>query len=342
MRFLWDRIVLVSHNSSPKKIQVMDKQKLIPLVKGMVKHIPGVKELMGRKTGGTNESRYCYTVWMRHLRNWSSVHNFIPERVAEIGPGDSLGIGMAALLTGCREIHALDVYKYWDNERNLRIFNELVELFRSKASLPDNQEYPMVRPELSDYSFPSDIISDEQLEESLDESRLEKIRHEISDINNPANTFIHYNIPWSDPRIIEPESIDFIYSQAVLEHVEDLQNTYEAMRKWLKPEGLMSHSIDFKSHGTSPDWNGHWTYTDLEWKIIRGGKSFLINREPVSTHLRLIATYGFRVLTENLVQKESHLRREDLARKFANFSETDIHTSGVYVLCRKEQEEVGK
>jgi hypothetical protein len=314
----------------------MQEAKLIPLAKGMIKHIPGVKELLGRKTGGTDQSRYCYTVWMRHLRNWSTINKGVPDKVAEIGPGDSLGIGLAALLSGCSEVHALDVVKYWDNERNLHIFDELVELFRKRAILPDNKEYPLVRPELDDYSFPSDILSDEHLAKALATPRLEAIRKELANINDPGNTYIRYNIPWYDPTIIRNESVDFIYSQAVLEHVEDLANTYQAMRKWLKPGGLMSHSIDFKSHGTSKEWNGHWTYTDLEWKIIRGGKSFLINRQPVSTHLKLTTDHGFKILTENLVKKENHLTRESLAKKFVSLSEEDIHCSGVYMLARKE------
>jgi hypothetical protein len=314
----------------------MRGKKIIPLTKGMIKHIPGVKKLLSMKTGGTDQSRYCYTVWMRHLGNWSTINKGVPEKVAEIGPGDSLGTALAALLSGCSEVHALDVVKYWNNDRNLHIFDELVELFRKKASLPDNIEYPLVKPELNDYSFPSDILSDEHLAQSLATPRLEAIRKELSNVNNPDNTYIRYNIPWYDPAIIANESMDFIYSQAVLEHVEDLENTYKSMKKWLKPGGLMSHSIDFQSHGTSKEWNGHWTYTDLEWKIIKGGKTYLINRQPVSIHRKLTRDHGFKILTENLVQKDNHLKRDGLAKKFATLSEEDVHCSGVYMLARKE------
>jgi hypothetical protein len=313
----------------------MNEDKLIPLAKGMIKHIPGVKELLGRQTGGTDRSRYCYTVWMRHLRNWGIVNKGVPRKVAEIGPGDSLGTGLAALFSGCSEVHALDVVKYWDNDRNLHIFDELVELFRMKATLPDDTEYPLVRPQLNDYSFPSDILSDEHLAQSLAMPRLEAIRKDLSNINNPGNTYIRYNIPWYDPAIIQSESMDFIYSQAVLEHVEDLENTYKSMEKWLKPGGLMSHSIDFESHGTSKEWNGHWTYSDLEWKIIRGGKTFLINRQPLSTHRKLTTDQGFKILIEIPVQKDNHLKRDALAKKFASLSEEDINCSGAYMLARK-------
>ena len=311
------------------------QEKLIPLAKGMIKHIPGVKELMGRKTGGTDQSRYCYTVWLRHLINYNRVRKGIPKKVAEIGPGDSLGISLAALVSGCEELHALDVIKYWDNKRNLQIFDELVELFRKKEKLPDSSEYPLVRPEMEDYSFPSYIISKEQLEKALAPERIAAIRAQVADINNPNNTYIRYNIPWYEPTIIRNESMDFVFSQAVFEHVEDLENTYSAMRKWLKPNGIISHAIDFKCHGTSKEWNGHWTYTDWEWSIIRGGKSFLINRRPLSAHLQLCEKHGFKVLHTDLAKKENHLRRDELAPSFAKLSDEDLTTSGLYVLAEK-------
>ena len=41
-------------------------------------------------------------------------------------------------------------------------------------------------------------------------------------------------VPWNDSKIIENDSVDMIFSQAVLEHVKDLKHTYDAMYKWVK------------------------------------------------------------------------------------------------------------
>src|SRR5512138_1781851 len=143
----------------------MDFEKQILIAKGAFKHLPGVRKGY-RRTGGTIESRYCYSVWMRHLKNWNKYRDKVPETVAELGPGDSLGTGFAALISGARHLFALDMIKYWDNDRNLRIFNELVELFRKREAVPDNTEYPKVRPILTDYSFPSAILTNGVLKES--------------------------------------------------------------------------------------------------------------------------------------------------------------------------------
>ena len=84
-----------------------------------------------------------------------------------------------------------------------------------------------------------------------------------------------------------------LISQAVLEHVDELAGSYRAMRLWIKPDGLLSHTIDFRCHSTARVWSGHWRYSDAVWRLIRGRRSYLLNREPYSTHLRLLAENGF-------------------------------------------------
>jgi hypothetical protein len=43
-------------------------------------------------------------------------------------------------------------------------------------------------------------------------------------------------------------SLDLVFSQAVLEHVDDPEETYKTMVAWLKPSGYASHVIDFSAH----------------------------------------------------------------------------------------------
>ena len=60
----------------------------------------------------------------------------------------------------------------------------------------------------------------------------------------------------------------------------------------------MSHVIDFRSHRAARDWNGHWAYSDLAWKLIYLGTEPLINRVPCSEHIRLMRLHGFELVTE--------------------------------------------
>ncbi len=314
----------------------MWKEKLMPMTIGVVLHMPFVKTLLSYRTGGTIESKYCYSVWLRHLTMLNTVQSGIPKRVAELGPGDSLGIGFAALLSGCESFRAFDVIKYWNVERNLKIFEELLVLFKNKAPIPDDKEYPKVQPRLDTYAFPDNILSDEMLKDALSESRLEAIREEIRDPDNPRNTLIKYYVPWDDYKVISPGSVDFLYSQAVLEHVEDLEGTYQAFSKWLKNGGIMSHSIDFKCHRTTESWNGHRTYSEFEWKIVKGGRMFLINRQPYSVHQQLHKKHGFSILKDLPKIMANNIPRNKFAERFRDLSEEDMTTSEAYMLSVKE------
>ncbi|MDB5762884.1 MAG: hypothetical protein JWQ21_1879 [Herminiimonas sp.] len=126
-----------------------------------------------------------------------------------------------------------------------------------------------------------------------------------------------------------------IFSQAVLEHVEDLLNTYKAMNLWLKPAGYVSHTIDFQCHGTADEWNGHWTHSDLMWKIIKGKWPFLLNREPHSRHIAFLQEHGFRIVADRITTVKSNINKEDLAQKFRYLTEEDLITTGSFIQAIK-------
>lgn len=289
-------------------------------------------------TGGTNNARYCYSVWLRHLV-MAHKNGLRPEieAIAELGPGDSLGIGLAALLSGANKYYALDIMRHFNYNKNIQIFKELVELFSKRENIPDGNELPVVRPALDCYDFPSEILSAENLANNLSQSRVESIERDLLNLANPdySNTHIKYLAPWDEINIIERESIDFIYSQAVLEHVDDLEKTYNSMYLWLKKGGVMSHQVDFSSHNVTDKWNGHWQYSDFLWKLIRGRRTYLINRCPLSTHLNLLEHYGFSLVQAIPYKKKSEIARENLAKKFRTISDEDLNCCAAFIQAEK-------
>lgn len=313
-----------------------DEMKLKQLIFGIATFVPGVNQLRAKGTGGTDSARYCYSVWLRHLvMAKKKGFDTCPKIVAELGPGDSIGIGLAALISGCEKYFAFDVVEHANLERNLSIFNELVNLFKNKTPIPGNDEWPKVKPKLEDYGFPSDILDDDRLHDALEDSRIEKLRNSVRNVGM-ENSAIEYKVPWYEANVLESESVDMIYSQAVLEHVDDLRNTYNAMYSWLQPTGYISHTIDFKCHGTADEWNGHWVYSDFIWKLIRGKRPYLLNREPYSTHIKLINDAGFMLTSDIKTTSESNLTLKQLAAKFRTISQDDLVTSGVFIQAVKK------
>src|SRR5882672_7706430 len=104
---------------------------VIPVIKGIMTYVPGVtNQLAKRRTSGTASAKYCYEVWLKHLTMlWESGMRVIPDALAELGPGSSLGIGLAALLSGVRRYYALDVVGYANTECNLIVLDQLVDFF---------------------------------------------------------------------------------------------------------------------------------------------------------------------------------------------------------------------
>ena len=297
---------------------------------GAVSLLPGMKKRFQRPTGGTDSARYCYSVWLRHLVVASRYGlKEVPTRVAELGPGDSLGIGLAALLSGAETYSALDAIRHADLDRNLQVFDELVDLFRNRQPIPDAEEFPAVEPALESWSFPHEILSSQCLEQSLAPDRLATLRAAVQD-PDPCRGPVRYIAPWNEDLVIEKTSVDLIFSQAVLEHVADLPSTYAALNSWLRPGGMMTCQIDFKSHGTAPTWDGHWSYGALMWRLIRGAKPFLLNRHPISTHRRLLAESGFDIRCQITAEQEPRLPLTKLARRFRRLTDEDRRTTGVF------------
>ncbi|HBP89236.1 MAG TPA: methyltransferase domain-containing protein [Nitrospirales bacterium] len=320
-----------------KSFQAQKWRKAERLMVGMATFIPGFNHVLGklRRTGGTDSARYCYSVWLRQL---VMAHNnglpTTPKVVAELGPGDSIGIGLAALIAGAEKYFAFDVVEFAAAKRNIQIFDDLVALFKRREAIPNEDEFPRVQPKLKAYHFPRQILTKERLNAALEPSRLNRIRNSILNIHL-RDSSIRYIVPWFDSYILGADSVDMIYSQAVLEHVDNLPHTYQAMHSWLKPEGFISHVIDFKCHGTAVEWNGHWTYSDFIWKLIKGRRTYLLNREPHSTHIRLIKEVGFKILCDEIVYSKSEVRKEDLAIRFRSLDKEDLLTSGAFIQAIK-------
>ena len=219
----------------------------------------------------------------------------------------------------------------------MKIFDELVALFDNHEDIPDDKEFPDVYPRLNSYQFMYDVFSQDILNYALGEHRVDKIKKDILNINNEdANSSLKYICSWLNPEIIEGESADIIFSQAVLEHVDDLEQTYKILYRWLKKGGMMSHQIDFKSHGITDEWNGHWAFSDLSWRIIRGNRPYLLNREPLSTHIKYLRMTGFKISCVIPVNSTGGLNRKRLASRYKKLSDKDLTTSSAHIISRKE------
>ena len=146
---------------------------------------------------------------------------------------------------------------------------------------------------------------------------------------------MRYVVPWAESDVMSEESVDMIVSQAVLEYVDNLEETYQAMHKWLRPNGIASHQIDFSAHQTCERWNGHWMYSDLSWSVMRGRRPYFLNREPHSTHIRMLKECGFEILCDVRSLCPTEVNAGRLAARFKDLPAEDLVTRGCFIQVEK-------
>ena len=310
------------------------------LAKGLLSHVPGTSRLFCSRSGGTDSARYCYGVWLRHLVKAGQTGLPVAfRRVVELGPGDTFGTGLSAMLSGADEYVAVDSKPHAEVDRNLGMFEELIRLFLRREPIPGEAEFPEVAPRLVDYSFPRHLLSDSVLRGSLRPERLETIRRSLEGESDGAGGIsIRYLVSreWNANLSLGSGLIDFVFSQAVMEHVDAVEDIYAALYRWLRPGGMMSHTIDYRSHGCARKWSGHWAISDPVWKIMRGKRAYFLNRWPHSAHVDAMKRAGFRIVAES-IRHDSPIPRERVSRRFRSFSDDDFQTSGAFIQAVKPE-----
>jgi hypothetical protein len=162
--------------------------------------------------GGTSEAAHCYALFLRHYSYLRRVSPAIPSVVAELGPGSSLGTGLAALLAGAERYVALDLQVHRSRVHDLKILDDLIDLFTHRTPAPITGHHAQTFPMPYDYHFPPELEA--KLSTSLVRQRLQRLR---ADLAEQRGDMVQYIAPWTDPKCLAPCTVDWLFSHSVLE-----------------------------------------------------------------------------------------------------------------------------
>lgn len=305
------------------------------LAKGAVSYVPGSYSLF-RANRGFARAEYFYGVWLKHLTLLDEATNCgVPQSIAELGPGDTIGVGIAALLSGARRYIGVDTKPFASRANNAAMADQLISMFKARepfhpSGLPDFTHL------LDERSFPSRLLSEQKLAESLATERLGELDRSIrAAFNDEPTDMISYCAPMSEEAAVAKNSVDVVISHSVLEHVVDLPELIRSTFMWLRPGGLCSHQFDLRSHNMARTWDGHRAFGDRSWRMVAGARPITINRLPFSRILQCFENAGFDTLRVDRIRGEPTIARESLCSLWRDATDDDLHTEGGYVIARK-------
>jgi len=253
------------------------------------------------KYGPMQDFEYAYGVFTNHLRmaGLEDIQNNATRTVLELGPGESLYSAVLAKAFGFRGSLLVDVGDF---------------------SLPDPGAYQRFSVWLRGRGYPSPDLSD------------------CGDLGGIlARLDAKYLTDGLEAlKLIPDRSVDFIFSQAVLEHVRrnEFLETSRQFRRILAPEGVSTHVIDLKDHLQASLNNLRFSESIWESNFM-ASSGFYTNRLRYDQLLDLFSQAGF---TVEVVSKAGWDRlpipRRVLHRQFQDLPDESLCISELVVRLR--------
>ena len=135
---------------------------------------------------------------------------------------------------------------------------------------------------------------------------------------------------------IPSETVDFVWSQAVLEHVRrhEFPDTMRELRRVLRPDGVCSHRIDLKDHLGGALNNLRFS-RDLWESDLMTHSGFYTNRIRYPESLKLFRDGGFSVEIVKIDYWDKlPTPVNKLSMEFRHFKEDELRVSGLDVILR--------
>ena len=249
--------------------------------------------------GYMDQTSYVLNVFNEHVSKVGLKGKLYGKVILEIGPGDSVGTALIATCYGAKCI-LIDAGSF--ATRNVELYKKFAKELENKGLNP---------PDISDL---------ETLEEILELCNAQYLTQGLDSF-----------------KVVETDTVDLIFSQAVLEHVrkrEFFQTMAECFRV-LKVGGVASHCVDLKDHlGGSLN---NLRFSESVWEsdfFVNSG--FYTNRIRFVEMIALFEKAGFMADVINVRRwRQVPLKKSSLANSFMNCSDEDLVVSGFDVLLQK-------
>lgn len=246
--------------------------------------------------------------------------------VAEIGPGDNVGVALCFLADGCTRVDLADrFYSKRSSAKQAAIYKALASLLPGVAKIVKgcNLEKDSSFPGLQRYYGPKAA----------------------------AEQFFS-----------EPAVYDFIVSRSVFEHLDDPLEALKSMVKALKPGGMLIHKVDLKDHGMLSSYFHELKFLeipDVLYRLMTWRSGYpnrvLINqyrecvkalKEEHTFFITQVAGGGlvvphvpFEKIPSNILKKALHylaVHKPKFSKSLRQLKDQDLIVSGFFLILKKK------
>jgi len=249
--------------------------------------------------GAMDQPEYAYVMFRRHFDRASFPRRTGGFVALELGPGDSLFSALIARAFGAAGSYLVDV---------------------GDLALRDVEPYQAMADYLAERGLPvPDAAQFSSLDELLAACGAQYLTAGLASLRN-----------------LPDQSVDFVWSQAVLEHIRktDFLDTMRELRRVLRDDGVCSHRVDLKDHlGGALN---HLRFSERVWESEwMAGSGFYTNRIRYSEMLRLFEQAGFAVEVVSVDRWDSlPTPRARLAGGFRELPDDELCVAGFDVVLR--------
>lgn len=251
------------------------------------------------KHGAMEQPAYAFNTFKNHYDRASFARKSSAFTTLELGPGDSLFSALIAHAFGAQASYLIDAGAY--AKEDLDLYRSMSHYLSSKGlSAPD----------------------------------LSSMRS-IQDVMSACNaTYGPEGI--NSLRLIPDGSVDFVWSQAVLEHIkrDQFPDFIRESRRIIRNDGICSHRIDLQDH-LGGALNNLRFQSELWESGFMSGSGFYTNRLRYPEMLKCFEDAGFsaQVLQVNRWEKLPTPRKH-LSREFQDFSDDELCISGFDIILK--------
>ncbi len=263
--------------------------------------------------GGIDSSKFnTEESAVRALRIFNSLFDIVNKAIdiqnkigIEIGPGDNIGVAYSFLAYGAKKIYLIE--KYDNINLNTRIIDILKEL---------DQIYGKNTIKWSDV-----------VEKNGDEYKL-----------NPDKICIKIGL-FENANFVN--KVDFIYSNDVIEHVDNVRTVFLHSYNTLKKDGIFINNIDFAGHNAFSDNKDpldFLTCKDFMWNLMFSHLE-TTNKIRFSQVIEIAKDIGFEILDTVILKKADenyvHFKRQHLRSPYRNYAIKDLQILQAVIVMRK-------